>query len=119
METEKSFLDSIKGLLDTEVGLSYCGTEDLYKEIATSYVTSNTYEDLLKFYDEKDWENYRITIHSVKSSSLYIGAMKMSEDAKALEEALKADNVDYVLENHAERMEEYKKLVDELKSIVE
>ena len=119
VETEKSFLDSIKGLLDTEVGLSYCGTEDLYKEIATSYVTSNTYEDLLKFYDEKDWENYRITIHSVKSSSLYIGAMKMSEDAKALEEALKADNVDYVLENHAERMEEYKKLVDELKSIVE
>ena len=28
-------------------------------------------------------------------------------------------DVDYVLENHAERMEEYKKLVDELKSIVE
>jgi len=72
-----------------------CNNEDFYKEMLSSYLTTNKYQELNDKYKEEDWENYRILVHALKSTSLSIGAVKVSEKAKMLEAAAKEGNIDY------------------------
>ena len=46
-----------------------------------------------QFFEGEDWENYRTIVHALKSTSLTIGAVQLSEEAKALEMAAKEENV--------------------------
>jgi hypothetical protein len=46
--------------------------------------------DIARFFDDKDWENYSIVVHSLKSSSKTIGAEGLSELAARLETAADA-----------------------------
>ena len=43
-------------------------------------------EDIARYLDEGDYENYTILVHALKSSSRLIGAMQLSLDAARLEE---------------------------------
>ncbi|MDD6037021.1 MAG: hypothetical protein PUC30_12695 [Lachnospiraceae bacterium] len=64
--------------------------------------------ELRRYYEESDFENYRIKIHAIKSNLANIGAMGVSDMAKKLELALKKENnVSYVQENHEEFMAVY------------
>ena len=51
-------------------------------------------------------------MHALKSNSLTIGAKALSEKAKALEMASKADDFDFVEQNHEELIREYDKTVE-------
>jgi HPt (histidine-containing phosphotransfer) domain-containing protein len=56
-----------------------------------------------------DFDNFRIDIHSCKSSLVNIGAMDMSEEARALEFATIAQNTSYIknsFRGFADRIEE-------------
>jgi HPt (histidine-containing phosphotransfer) domain-containing protein len=66
-----------------------------------------------------DIESYRIAIHSLKSTSLTIGAVQLSEMAKALEIACKENNVEYVREQHEKCMDAYKMILDKLSKFLE
>jgi signal transduction histidine kinase/CheY-like chemotaxis protein len=101
--------------LDTEVGLSYCLDEDTYRSILETYIEEDKTEDIIKFYEAGNWDDYRILVHAVKSTSLYIGAVPLSEKAKALENACIEENWDYVKANHQEMIENYKSLLDEIR----
>ena len=102
--------------LDKATGLAYCmNDENFYNEMLDEYVNSDKTKDLNESLDKADFENYRITVHAVKSSSLTIGAIKVSEDAKALEMACKENNLDYVKQNHKAFMDEYTTLLEVLK----
>lgn len=104
---EKSFLEQLD-FLDTETGLTYCaGEEDFYREMLVSYLENDKRQDLAKAFGEEDTENYRILVHALKSTSLTIGATKLSEQAKALETAAKENNWDYIQDNHEEALEAY------------
>ena len=70
---------------------------------------------LEQFFDAKDWENYRITLHALKSTSLTIGAVALSEEAKALEMAAKNGDESYILSHHQAVMEQYINLLNSLK----
>ena len=56
--------------------------------------------NLQKFFDADDTENYRIAVHALKSGSRTIGAMQLSEQARALEEAAKSGDTEYIKSNH-------------------
>ena len=74
--------------LNTETGLEYCGgMEDFYLEMIQEFLNLELEEVLRKEKNEKDWKNYRVHAHSLKSSARTIGAEKFAELAYGLEQA--------------------------------
>jgi HPt (histidine-containing phosphotransfer) domain-containing protein len=103
------------GMIDTSVGMSYCmDDEDFYGEMLAEYMKSEKKTAMVKFFDAKDWENYRITVHALKSTSLTIGAVTVSEQAKALEMACKENNETYINDNHEQVLKCYEGLLVKL-----
>lgn len=112
---ESGLLQRLEGLLDTAVGLGYCcDSEEFYREMLTSYTENRKQDALDESYLNEDWENYRILVHALKSTSLSIGAVNLSEAAKALEAAAKEGDIAFINENHAAMMKDYQSLLDGL-----
>ncbi len=101
--------------ISVSTGLNYAGnSEEAYFEILAMYVKKaeekRCYINKLK--DEKDWKNYIIEVHALKSTSLSIGAVQLSELAKKLELSGKAG--DYgIIEKENDNLSELYKLVAE------
>ena len=108
-------MGSLSEILDTATGLGYCmNDKSFYREMLAEYVENDRSADLENFLANGNLDNYRITIHSLKSTSLTIGAVALSESAKALETACKEGNVDYVRSQHAKCMADYKLILEKL-----
>ncbi len=74
-------------------------------------------EELERFYSDRDYEQYTIRIHSLKSSARIIGANKLGDAAQMLEDAGKNENESYLQEHHEEFMTEYRRLKEPLSAI--
>lgn len=112
-------LEQLEGL-DVKTGLTYCmNEEDFYTEMLQEFLQADKASQLKHFLAEEDWDNYRTTVHALKSTSLTIGAAHLSGEAKALEMAAKEGNMDYIWSHHDGVMDEYKELTDHLKEILE
>ncbi|MBR6850250.1 MAG: Hpt domain-containing protein, partial [Lachnospiraceae bacterium] len=66
--------------------------------------------ELNECFDNKDWENYGILVHALKSTAKMIGAMDLSEEAKKLELAAKDGDVLLIEAGHSGLMSRYAKL---------
>lgn len=100
--------------IDTMLGLSYSGGERSdYIEIVQIYYKSGVkkLQEIRDSYGEKDWKNYTILVHSVKSMSMGIGAVALSEMAKELEAAGKAEREDAILKNTDAMLTEYERVL--------
>lgn len=120
-EEQAGQLAQIRNLkeLDVEVGMEYCGqSEEFYIEMLTEYSKSNKKEDLDCFYEAGDWENYKTLVHALKSTSLMIGAVNLSEEAKVLEMAAKGKDTEYIGIHHKDVMAQYVSLTDSLNEIL-
>lgn len=87
--------DSDADEIDKNIGLKYCGSnEELYKEIVESYCTEGRKykEKLITYIENDDMQNYAIIAHTLKSTSLNIGAKRFSEFAKEHEFAAKQND---------------------------
>ena len=105
--------------LDVKTGLTYCmNEEDFYVEMLEEYLRSDKVTDLERFFTDEDWDNYRTLVHALKSTSLTIGAVHLSGEAKALELAAKEADADYIRSHHKAVMEEYMGLTDQLRKIL-
>ena len=103
--------------LNIPLGMGYCmDDEAFFMEIIDTYIGADRREILEKEYAEESWNNYQVHMHALKSSSLTIGAEKLSEHAKALELATKNADYSYIQEHHKEVMTEYEQLLTELQS---
>ena len=104
------------GDLNVRRGVAFCGGWTNYLDVLrmTVYVNHNL-EKIETFFEEQDWKNYTILVHSIKSSSMNIGAEALSELAKKLEAAGKKEDISYILENHAEMTAEYRRVVQVIK----
>ena len=109
------------GLVDWKKGKALCmDSEEFYREILQIFLDSAADEELRKHYEESDFENYRIKVHSMKSNLANIGAKTASELAKKLELALKNDHDEaYVREHHEEFLAVYGKVVSEVRAYLE
>ncbi len=118
----KSFVDKLSDSgIDTEGGLKYClGDEEFYSTLLLQFASESMEKipSLKKFYNEKDWSNYEIIVHALKSTSKMIGAMELSEKALKLEKAAKERKEDYIKENHSGVMDDYKKLRDRILEVL-
>ena len=105
-------------VIDKETGITYCGgMEELYDEVVEQYCAQGAdyIEQIRKFVSEQDWKNYQIVVHGIKGSSLTVGAVALSEKAKALEMAAKSDQIDYILTENDSFLRSYQKVLTLLK----
>jgi len=65
-----------------------------------------------KLFEDKDWNDYTIMVHALKSTSLGIGAKELSEMAKEQEKAGKENNTEYLLAHNNLLMETYATVLD-------
>ena len=94
--------------LDIQKGLEYCAeSEEVYLDILNEYRNDDRREELNNFFNERNWERYRISAHAVKSSSLTIGAVDLYEIARAIEEPLKEMDFSAALDLHDLFIEKY------------
>jgi DegV family protein with EDD domain len=101
--------------IEIETGLNYCmNDDDFYIEMVREYCAGRRDEELDTCFADENWEDYRIAVHALKSTSLTIGAAELSANAKALEFACKEDNISYVKEQHENVMTQYRKFLAEV-----
>ena len=105
--------------IDTGNGLRYCMDDlDFYKTLLTQVATEarEKIPQLEHYFAEKDWSNYEILIHAVKSTTKMIGGQQVSDEALALEMAAKEKNTSFIQENHASCIAKYRTLSDSVLS---
>ena len=112
-------LEKLEGL-DVQTGLAYCmNEEEFYVEMLKEYLKTDKASKIEQFFAEGDWNNYRTIVHALKSTSLTIGAVHLSEEARALEMAAKEGDTDYIRSHHKDVLEEYIGMKNRMKEILE
>ena len=94
-------------------------TEDMYLELLNIYLKEGI-SKIDKIYEYlEDLSRYIIEVHGIKSSSASIGAYKLSNKAKLLEEAVKNDDIEYIKANNDIFVEEYKNILNGIRNILD
>ncbi|WP_081861325.1 hybrid sensor histidine kinase/response regulator [Butyrivibrio sp. AE2032] len=119
-EDKTDIIEVLKGLdVDTEYGLDYCsGDKDFYLELLADYAdkSDSKLKEIQDYFNNKDYKNYEIRVHGVKSTSKLIGAMSLSEKAKQLEDAAKEKNEAFITDYHDIFIKDYEALMNTIKS---
>ncbi|MCR5403296.1 MAG: response regulator [Butyrivibrio sp.] len=86
-------LGSIEGI-DIKEALKNCGSREILEEVLAdfAYTIDTKADNIEKYALEKDYRNYTVAVHALKSSARLTGAMKLSEDAAYLEECGNNEN---------------------------
>ena len=111
---KKEYSDS--GLISVSKGMGYTGgVEDAYYEILEVYVRKGAEKriQINSYMEAEDWKNYIIEVHALKSTSLSIGAVELSELAKKLELAGKAGDYDTITKENDALSELYERVIAE------
>ncbi len=122
-EVEKDALILLnEGGLDTKKGLEFCMNDPgLYKEILLDYAETERgrSREIEEYYKASDWNNYKILVHALKSSSKTIGANELSAHAAFLEGSAEEGNEEDIRENTAKLLNEYKLVAGLIRRVFE
>ena len=101
--------------LDIDSALPYCmGDTGFFREILKEYIKGDHSRVLDKAFEEHDIDTYRINVHAIKSTSKTIGALEVSKDALALEQAAKNGDREFIRSHHHDLLHKYTKLLSSL-----
>ena len=105
------------GDLDVEKGLLYCGGRSSYLEILEQYCKNGNdhIAKIERLFEAKDWKNYTIEVHALKSMMMSVGALPLSEQAKQLELAGKRGDVAWINVSHGGMITEYVRVLNEIR----
>ncbi len=111
---KETFISISEGLQHT------FGNEELYYQILDMYVESGLEKQVYinQLFEAKDWKNYIIEVHALKSSSQSIGALSLFELAKKLEFAGKAGEYDVIERENVILSDLYGQVIEEAKNIL-
>ena len=101
------------------LGITYCsGNPDDYIDIIKVYYNNgiSRKDEIQRCCEQKDWKNYTILVHALKSTSLTIGAVRLSNMAKRLEAAGKEKQEKIILESNNEMLKEYERVLEAIKN---
>ncbi len=105
--------------LDVESALPYVGgDEDIFEEVVATYVDENKAALVQKAFDELDWDNYRILVHGIKSTSYTIGANALGDEAKESEMCVKTGDFEGAKAKHDKLIADYRAMVDKISSVL-
>ena len=109
----------LKQYLDTDEGTVYCmNSPEMFIELLSDYVSSERHEMIMNTYNEENWTDYRISVHSLKSTSKMLGADKVSDEARLLEEAAGCGDIEYIREHHDIMLKDYDELLNNIRSVI-
>ena len=112
---EPEWYEAIPGL-EAATAVKNSGSKDAFLSVLKIYF--DTYEaksgEIQRYYDSENWADYTIKVHALKSSSRLVGAIKLGEDAEALEAAGKEEDVEFIRTHHDGLMEQYRAIRDAL-----
>ena len=115
---EKSGISElVKFGIDVKTGMGYCmNDESFYTEILQDFAQNmkNNKAELSDFYEKKDIKNFGIKAHALKGTARTVGALALSEKAKALELAAKGNDMNFIEANSRELFDEYEALAQKL-----
>lgn len=109
-----------KAGIHTKTGLQYClDNTEFYEELLLKFASDadGKQEDIDRFFGQKDWENYGIMVHALKSTARMIGADDLSDQAKGLEDAAKSRDVEYIESHHENLLVKYKETAQIIRDI--
>lgn len=107
--------------IKVEQGITNCGgdIEDYLKILKIAYdYGENQLSELYDAWKQKDYGHYTIKIHSLKSTSLNMGAVDISTSARLQEEAGHARNFAYIDEHVEAFQKEYRELLHSLELVL-
>ncbi len=108
-------------MFNTDVGLMYTGgVEEIYLEILDSYVQKSVEkcQHIKLLHEQRDWKNYVIEVHALKSTSMSIGAVRLSELAKELELAGKNGEYKVIEEKNEGLLRMYEEVIEIVREYV-
>ena len=82
------WLEYVVGL-EPHKGVEHCGSVAAYMDALKVFAQSieSNADEIQRYYDTDDWDNYTTKVHALKSTARVIGAMELSEKARRLEDA--------------------------------
>ena len=93
---------SVLSGIDLSAGLANClDDRGVYKNLLETFIDSDAWNNADGFYRDRDFENYKISVHGLKSSANYIGAVNLSNYARQLEDFAKDGDIESIDANHA------------------
>ncbi len=108
-------------MISVSTGLHYTGgDEEAYFEILEMYIRKGLEKRRLidELWSGKDWGNYIIEVHALKSTSMSIGASTLSGLAKKLELAGKAGDFGTIEKHHKELSALYESVLKEGRALL-
>ena len=92
--------------VSVETGIMNCGgSEEFYIEVIDAFIEEGKKEELIKAFEEQDWELYTIDAHSLKGTMRLLGATDAGEMGEKLQFAGEARDIDTIMKCHAEFIE--------------
>ena len=106
--------------ISPEAGLPYCQNDEaLYCTLLREYAmeADEVRRQLETYYAAKDWKNYSIRVHSLKSTSRTIGAAALSKIAERLEAAANEGRVSDLVAEHGMMLNCYADAVHAIRTL--
>ena len=119
---ETSPLEALSGIgLDTDEGIKYCANDEEFYFTMLEQFADETEEKLIRmqeFLRADDLKKYEILVHALKNTLKMIGSDGLSERAKAMEFAAKAEDRVQIDAEHEALAADCQKLIDSIRSIL-
>ena len=98
-----------------------CGSLETLKEVVKEFLTTidTKADNIEKFAEEKDFRNYTVVVHALKSSARLIGAMELSQMAAQLEECGNSEDEEQIQEKTSRLLELFRSYNEKLSAINE
>lgn len=116
-EKEAQKLERLKRIAETIVipkldvfsALKLAGSELLFWQILREYARSISKKAkvLQQHLDEKNWKNYTIEAHALKSFSRQVGATELADLAAQMEKAGNRNDIEFIRANHGRMLAKY------------
>lgn len=120
--SESSTVDELqKAGFDTAAGLRFAaGDRDFYLELASGFAESaeKNLPQIRADFEKRDWEDYQIRVHALKSTARQIGANELSELALRQETAAKERNISEIEKGAENLLLKYEQTVKLLRDIL-
>ena len=115
---EVQWYESLEGI-DGDIGVKNCGSKEAYQAVLGIFYESiePNIEEIEQYFQDKDWHSYTVKVHAMKSSAQIIGAIALGEMAQRLEDAGKANDADFIREQHERFVSGYRNYQEILKDL--
>ena len=106
--------------IDTAHGMEYSmNDKDMYKDMVQIFIEQRdqNVSDINGFFEKKDWDNYRIKVHGLKSNSRLVGGMGLGNLAEKCEHAARDKDEATILAEHQNLLALYDETIAALKAV--